>query len=147
MLIEEMQCPGGFMTTGSKAWIFQLGHFCGWQVRLCLAGMTEWVLTAQNKTDNNSCFFSASQGYWLLYHVCILLYFMYSPLHQASFHSVRVCVTDEALRALEAACNSLECGWRVVSTTPTNRYTKHKWPGFPLTCISPGGNLSWGRHQ
>lgn len=43
---------------------------------------------------------------------------MYLPLHQASFHSLRISVTDGVLRGLEAASNSLEHGWRVVSTTP-----------------------------
>lgn len=30
MLIGEVLCPGGFMTTGSKGWVFQLGAFCGY---------------------------------------------------------------------------------------------------------------------
>lgn len=29
MLIGEMLCPGWFMTTGSKGWVFQLRAFCG----------------------------------------------------------------------------------------------------------------------
>lgn len=78
----------------SKGWIFQLGDFCGWQVTLCLAGMTEWVLIAENNTDSNGWVLSVLEGYWLLYCLFILLYFIYPPLHQASSHSVRICVTD-----------------------------------------------------
>lgn len=64
MLIGKMLCPGGFMTTGSERWVFQLGAFLWVWGGLCLAGMTDWVVIAGSRIGRTGWFQS-----WVLHKV------------------------------------------------------------------------------
>ena len=68
---------------------------------------------------------SLSHTHTAHFHLSILLYFIHSPPHRANFHSVWICVTDGALRGVEAALTYPERGCGVVSTSPLLRIDAH----------------------